>query len=175
MATPTQLRSQIRGLTNLAQVDLDVLTRRSLSETALRAALPPLVETYGTAAATVAADWYDEFRRAQRAAGRFRATPAQIADSGEQALVGWAFSEATDENALKVLLAGGLQRRIVNYSRLTVMGSSVQDPAARGWQRVGAGECEFCQMLIGRGAVYSAATADFESHDHCHCAAVPAF
>jgi hypothetical protein len=30
-------------------------------------------------------------------------------------------------------------------------------------------------MLIGRGAVYSEATADFAAHDHCKCSAVPAF
>jgi hypothetical protein len=30
-------------------------------------------------------------------------------------------------------------------------------------------------MLIGRGAVYSEAGADFASHDHCNCSAVPAF
>ena len=53
--------------------------------------------------------------------------------------------------------------------------SSTTDPKARGWQRVGVGECDFCSMLIGRGAVYSEATADFLSHDHCHCYAEPAF
>lgn len=175
MPTPTQLRSQIRSLTNLATVDLDVLWRRSLSESTLRDALPPLVNTYGAAAASVAADWYDELRDGRNARGRFRASPAEIADSGEQALVGWAFAEANDEAALKVLVAGGLQRRITNFSRLTVMESSLDDPAARGWTRVGSGECAFCQMLIGRGAVYTEASADFESHDHCGCAAVPAF
>jgi hypothetical protein len=30
-------------------------------------------------------------------------------------------------------------------------------------------------MLIGRGAVYSEATADFQSHDHCNCQAEPAW
>lgn len=175
MATPTQLRSQIRGLTRLAQADLDGLLRRSVSESSLTASLGPLVATYGAAAATVAADWYDDFRNTEGAVGRFRAIPADIPDSGEKALVGWAFSEASDEAAFKVLIAGGVQRRIVNFSRLTVMGSSLEDPQARGWERVGVGECDFCQVLIGRGAVYSEATADFESHDHCHCAAVPAF
>jgi hypothetical protein len=70
-----------------------------------------------------------------------------------------------------------MQRRIANFSRQTVMGSSVADPKARGWQRVGAGECKtgFCDMLIGRGAVYSEASADFAAHDHCKCSAAPAF
>jgi hypothetical protein len=30
-------------------------------------------------------------------------------------------------------------------------------------------------MLIARGAVYTEVTADFASHDHCNCSAVPAF
>lgn len=175
MPTPTQLRSRIRGLTNLAEADLDSLLRRSVSESALRAALGPLVGAYGAAAATLAAEWYDELRDTQRARGRFQAIPASVDESGEQALIGWAFSEATDESALQALLAGGLQRRIANYSRLTVMDSAVRDPAARGWRRAGSGGCDFCRMLIGRGAVYTEATADFQSHDHCNCAAVPAF
>jgi len=175
MPTPTQLRRQIRSLTNLAEADLATLWRRSLSESTLMAALPPLVEVYGSAAATVAAEWYDEIRDAEDARGRFRAIPATVEDPGEQSLVGWAFSEATDESALKVLIAGGIQRRIANFSRLTVMDSSMQDPAARGWRRTGSGECDFCRMLIGRGAVYTEASVDFQSHDHCNCAAVPAF
>jgi hypothetical protein len=68
-----------------------------------------------------------------------------------------------------------MQRRIANVSRYTVAESSVADPGATGWQRVGAGSCAFCRMLIGRGAVYTEAGADFASHDHCNCSAVPAF
>jgi hypothetical protein len=30
-------------------------------------------------------------------------------------------------------------------------------------------------MLIGRGAVYTEASVDFEAHDHCHCGAEPAW
>lgn len=177
MATPAalRLRRQIRGLTNLAATDLDVLWRKGLSETGLKAALPPLVATYGAAAAAVAADWYDELRDAQNVSGRFRARPANIADAGEEALVGWAFATAADEHSVKTLLAGGLQRRLANFSRTTITTSSVDDPGADGWQREGSGECAFCAMLIGRGAVYSEASADFASHDHCNCTAVPAF
>ena len=41
-------------------------------------------------------------------------------------------------------------------------------------RRVLGGEgCEFCQMLAGRGAVYSAETADFEAHDKCACTPEP--
>src|SRR5450756_974958 len=50
---------------------------------------------------------------------------------------------------------------------------SVADRRARGWARAGTGRCDFCAMLIGRGAVYTEATANFETHDHCGCVAVP--
>lgn len=145
------------------------------SEAVLRDVLPGLINTYGLAAATVAADWYDESRDEAAARGRFTAIPADVREAGAQELVGWALATATDTTALQSLIEGGTQRRIANFARLTVSRSAVEDPAARGWMRVGAGECEFCRMLIGRGAVYSEATADFQSHDHCNCAAAPAW
>ena len=179
MTTPTLLRSDLDVLTGLAAADLAVIWREArdavATEAALRDILPALVDTYGAAAATVAADWYDDLRDEKRVARRFTAIPAAIDDTGTQALVGWALSEATDYAAFTNLVTGGAQRRILNFSRLTLTGSAVNDPASSGWQRTGVGECGFCRMLIGRGAVYSEATADFASHDNCRCQAVPAF
>jgi hypothetical protein len=141
--------------------------------------LPRLVETYGLAAATFAADWYDDLREVKGVAGRFTAIPADVGTEGAEALAGWGvgplYQVEPDFTAARTLIEGGLQRRIANASRLTVVQSSLADPAAAGWQRVGAGGCAFCQMLISRGSVYSEAGADFASHDHCNCAAVPAF
>ena len=142
-------------------------------EAALRDLLPSLIDTYGTAAATVAADWYDDTRDEIGARRAFRAIPAEIPEVGAQALVGWALTEATDLAAFQTLVTGGTQRRIANFSRLTVSASSIADPSARGWKRVGAGQCDFCRLLIGRGAVYTEATADFPSHDHCNCSPAP--
>lgn len=140
---------------------------------ALHDVLPDLTETYGRAAATTAAEWYEEIRDTAGVAGRFAAIPSEAGSAGADALAGWATSEATSEASLSELVEGGLQRRIANAARSTVAGSSVADPMARGWQRQGVGECHFCEMLISRGAVYSKATADFASHDHCECEAVP--
>jgi hypothetical protein len=179
LATPTRLRRDIRTLTNEAASDLQALWREVETalavEVALRDVLPGLVDAYGAAAATVAAEWYDDLRAEREVRGRFLAAPADIAQTGTQALVGWALTEARDLPAFKTLIEGGTQRRIANFARQTVTMSSIADPAARGWQRTGLGECDFCQMLIGRGAVYSEATADFEAHDHCSCGAEPAF
>lgn len=173
-AATRRLRSQIRGLTNLAATDLDVLFRKNVSENVLRNALPTLVSVYGAAAATVAADYYDELRANQKARGRFRAQPYATTDAGEQALVGWAYDTATDETALKVLVAGGMQRRIANFSRLTVTSSSVADPASEGWVRVGEGVCKsgWCDQYLD-GEIRSVAY-DFPAHDNCNCHAEPA-
>lgn len=144
---------------------------------ALQDVLPSLVDTYGQAAAAVAADWYDEAREAAAVSGAFRAIPASIDDNATSALALWATESGTDLGSIQSLVNGGLQRRITNWSRQTVAGSALADPRADGWQRVGVGTCKtgFCDMLIGRGAVYTEATADFASHDNCKCSAVPAF
>jgi len=173
------LRDGVKGLVGYASRDLHALWRQVSSaaeaEVALRDILPGLIDTYGAAAGTLAADWYDEHRDKLEVPGHFRAIPADVKDAGAQALVGWATATATDMSSLQSLVLGGTQRRIANFSRGTITGSSIADPKATGWQRVGSGECAFCAMLIGRGAVYSEASADFASHDHCNCSAVPAF
>jgi hypothetical protein len=177
--TPLTLRSNVASLARLAAVDLASTWRSvdapELAEAALRDVLPGLVDAYGAAAATVAANWYDDLRDEREVRGRFRAIPAAIAETGTQALIGWAAAEATDLAAFKTLVEGGTQRRIANFARQTVTGSSVADPQARGWQRTGAGDCDFCAMLIGRGAVYTEASVDFPAHDHCNCGAEPAW
>lgn len=175
-----ELYRGVSSLNVLAAADLAALwrsvTNAAEAETALRDVLPALIDTYGLAAGTLAADWYDDQRDKVGAKKRFRAIPADIKDSGTQALIGWATITATDMSSLQSLVEGGTQRRIANFSRLTVSDSSIQDPSARGWYRVGGGSsCEFCDMLIGRGAVYSEAGVDFASHDHCNCGAAPAW
>lgn len=179
MSAATELRSDLATLTRSASNDLAALWRQvgsaAQAEVALRDILPDVIETYGAAAATVAADWYDDQRDKAGVGRRFVAIPAEIPEVGAQALVGWALTEAQDMAGLERLILGGTQRRIVNFSRVTVMRSSIADPSATGWQRTGSGSCAFCALLIGRGAVYTEASADFASHDHCNCSASPAF
>lgn len=171
------LRDDVRELTDTASDDLALLWRQvrnaTEAETALRDILPALIDTYGSAAGTLAANWYDDLRDKVGPRGRFIAIPADIKDSGAQALIGWSLDEATDYSAFQSLVVGGTQRRVTNFSRATLTGSSAADPASVGWKRIGGGECEFCQMLISRDQLYSEATADFASHDHCKCSAYP--
>lgn len=180
---PTQLRSGVASLSTLANRDMAGLWAQVSTAVEAREALadvlPALVDKYGVAAATLAAAWYDDLRDKRGVRGSFTAIPAELGTSGADALAGWGvsplFQAEPDWNTAKTLIAGGLQRRIANYARQTVTGSSVADPQSRGWQRVGVGSCEFCAMLLGRGAVYTEATADFLAHDHCNCGAEPAF
>lgn len=179
MATPTQLRSGLLGIRRLASNDLAALFRQVTNAAQARVALddilPALIEQYGSAAAAVAADWYDDARMKADVPGSFTAIPAEVGDRGARELAAWSTSRATSLDAALSLAAGGLVRRINDLARETVMGSSIADPQARGWQRFAAGGCGFCVMLASRGAVYSQATADFASHDDCKCVAAPAF
>lgn len=181
MAAPAALRKSVDQLVGYASRDLSALWREvndaAQARVALMDVLPALVETYGSAAATLAATWYDDAREKAAVRGAFSAIPVEPSDRGARALAGWATSTATDMTTLQALVLGGLQRRIADNVRGTIAGSSIADPSAQGWARAGAGGCTsgFCDMLIGRGAVYSESTADFASHDNCQCYAVPAF
>ena len=174
------LRRETAGLVRLADRDLarlwQFISDGASAEVALRDLLPAIVTTYGQAGASLAADWYDDQREITEARSRFTAIPVDANDRGAQPLIGWALTEANDDTTLRTLIAGGVQRRIADHVRYTIAGSSVADPAARGWERVGDGSsCDFCSMLLGRGAVYTEASADFSSHDHCGCSAAPAW
>lgn len=179
MANPNDLRRAQAELARLATGDLAALWRQVSNAVeariALQDVLPALVNAYGQAAAAVAADWYDEAREAAAVSGAFRALPASIENSATDALALWATSTGTDMDSIQSLVNGGLQRRIANWGRETVMGSSLADPASDGWQRTGVGSCDFYNMLISRGAVFTESTADFGAHDDYMCQATPAF
>lgn len=180
---PNRWRERQQGiadLNTLAANDirrlLSGLTTRADVEQALNDILPRLIQTYGLAAAALAADWYDDYRDELGIKGRFTAIPTENTKTGSAELVAWATDKAVDDAGFQTLVLGGVQRRIANFDRYTIVESSLEDPGSRGWERVGDGDsCPFCDMLIGRGVVYSEASVDFASHDHCGCTAVPAF
>jgi len=175
-------RRELQTLTGLAGRDLDKFWRQfttaDMARDGLLDVLPLLVDLYGSAAATLGADWYDELREQAEVRGSFRSIPAELPDRGRtDALARWGiaplFAAEPDFTSALSLVTGGLQRIVANADRQSVTASAVADPRARGWERRTTGGCDFCRMLAGRGAVYSEATADFESHDNCHCLAVP--
>jgi len=168
----------------LASADVDVLLRLAdtadMARDALLELLPQLVDTYGLAAGSLAADWYDEAREQVAVRGRFVAfVPDPKPETGE-VLARWGvkplYKAEPDWAAARTQINGGLQKRIADQARESVTVSSVQDPAAQGWQRVTSGKsCPFCVMLASRGRVFSESSADFASHGHCDCYAVPAW
>lgn len=177
-------RADLAELARLAENDLSIVFRDVDNAVAVRDELedylPKLVAMYGSAAASLGADWYDDLRERAEVRGRFQAIVAELPDEGRTtSLAHWGVAPlfGADPDATTALskVTGGLQRIIFNADRDTITYSSIQDPRARGWQREGAGECEFCQMLLGRGAVYTEESSQFESHDRCKCIGVPAF
>lgn len=142
--------------------------------------LPAIVDTWALAAGSFTADWYDDQRDEAEVKGRFRALVPNLGDLGAEQLARWGAApidlDTPDLNLVRSRIEGGLQRRVTNASRTTVMTSAIEDPQARGWQRVArSGGCAFCVMLASRGAVYTEKSADFGSHDYCHCSAAPAW
>lgn len=185
MPSINRYRSDLDELVRLARVDLSTLwasvSDGVVGRNVLATVLPELTAVYGSGAATLAADWYDEARELAGVSGGFTARAASAVPDAARtgAMARWAVEPmfAAEPDALAALgrAEGALQRLIADVGRETMSSSAVADPGARGWQRVGDGECGFCAMLISRGAVYTEATATFGSHDHCRCAAEPAW
>lgn len=178
MPTPADLRRDLVRLTGLAERDLRKLMAQATSfeqaEAILADTLPSLITQYGEAAALLGAEWYDDLRDQHEVAGRFSAAPADLPDQGAVTLAQWARSTAANLVAMEGLVAGGMTRRINDWSRATVTNSALADPRAEGWMRVGRGQsCAFCSMLIGRGDVYRESSVRFASHDSCNCGAAP--
>lgn len=175
-------RAELELLLELAAADLGASWVSGSAERvrdALEPVLAELVALYGSAAAALGADWYDDLRDLADVDGRFRAIVADLPDVGAiEALAGWGvgplFQAEPDIDAARSQVAGGLQKIVGDMHRDTVIGSLKRDPAAKGWSRQTTGKsCQFCVMIAGRGAVYSAHTANFSSHNHCDCIAVP--
>lgn len=176
-------------------VDLAALARRDLAafwalvqdwpveqiRDALMDVLPALGDQYGDAAAELAASYFETARERADARGSFAPVLAERPDRARwEALSRWGvdplFAAEPDAVAALSRVSGGLQRTIADQHRLTVVESSLADPAASGWRRVGVGDnCGFCRMLIDRGRVYTEAGVTFRSHDHCNCAAAPSW
>lgn len=163
------------GLVRLASRDLDRLWREigegGDARAALNDVLPALVTEYGAMGAAVAADWYDDQRDRVGARKRFTAIPVEPADRGAYALIGWALTEATNDETLRQLVLGGTQRRISDHVRETLVVSSISDPGTKGWERVGRNECDWCDQFIG--IVTTTPGYDFPAHDFCNCGVEP--
>lgn len=162
MLSPSEQQRALRGLSALTARDLQAIFRRlnldkpdRLAEP-LAAVLEQIGAKYGTAAATLAADFYDEARAASGAGGSFRAIPAVLPDAGRfESLARWGieplFGDPVDPVKVLTLIGGGLQRVVANMHRDTVEGSAKADPQILGYRRhASANACAFCAMLATR-------------------------
>jgi hypothetical protein len=146
------------------------------------AAVAALVQRYGLASASLAADYYDSARAAAGISGRFTVMPADPPGLDQvEAEVGWAtrvlWSAEPDTESARTMVTGAADRMVLDTGRATISDAVQSDRAARGWARVPeAGCCAFCAMLATRGAVYKTEqTADFRAHDHDRCHIEPVF
>lgn len=145
----------------------------------------PLVRAHHRLSATLAAAYYEALRFAERAGGaaapRVAETPSTDVIAGtlyltgldmtRRALLAGQSPQAARQTAL-VRTSGTVARLALAGGRDTLVASARDDTRARGYRRVlTPGACEFCQQLAAAGATDS----DFQAHDHCGCAAEPAF
>lgn len=137
-----------------------------------------------------AAGYQERFRTAERVGGRaaVRLAAPLAQATAASALRGAGLSgilnarragfsaQAAARNGL-VKLAGQMTLLVLSGGRDTVIGSAAEDTRASRWQRVTSGTpCPFCVSLAVRGAAFAAeASAAFEAHDHCSCAAEVAY
>lgn len=198
-------RQAVADLVTLAHRDLVAFWRSvetasaTAARDAVREVLPELIELYGTSAAGLGADWYDDLRDDAEAPGSYTARlaetpPADQVDALARWGVGPLFSATPDAAASLALLAGGLQRLVVGMDRGTIEASAHADPAGPIYSRhASANACAFCRMLATRGAVYGSEAAATrvvgrsdgrlrgsqslgrKFHDHCRCTSVPSW
>lgn len=186
MPTPSDV-AQLRGanteLATRVQRDLTQfwgsldLSKPERARTELLRFIPSLTTVYGQAASVVAADWYDAMRAVEDVASRYAAAEADtFAREWVEDRVRYGAGHLFTDEPEKTLafLDGAVQEYALQPGRDTITRAAIQDPDARGWRRaVRPGACDFCHMLTGRGAVYSAETVSFLAHGNCNCVPVP--
>lgn len=149
----------------------------------------PLVRAYHGLSVTVAAAYFNSFRRAERAGG---SSPPRLAAPLEpdrlvasltvtgrvQTAKALRAGQAPDVamRAALVRTSGALTRHVLSGGRDTIDNSTREDRETAGWGRVtDADPCAFCAMLAARGPAYGKDTVGFEAHDHCACTGEPAY
>lgn len=191
MATsPSNVRAAVTLVTAAAIADLQAVAEAGGTAEELRSnlfyAAPLIVADYADGTAALALDWYDEIRADAKPDTAFEPTPIRrVTDADVRAMVAEttvALRTATTEDLAEAtetslrLLEGGLQKKVMTGFWDTMTVNATRDPNAGGWRRyTRPNACKFCQMIAGRGAVFSRNTATFAAHDSCHCLAAPSF
>lgn len=180
-------RATQAAVLDAAVTDLEALWQQvqDLDLDAMREALTDgvgiIIDRYGTVAAGVAADWFEELT------GLNGFVPDLYDPDTWAASTRWALGPAfRSDGALSQVLVNLVAvsgRHIANHGRRVLDESVTRSPDVR-WARVPKGPtCEFCTVLASRGPVYgsresasiagSGARAGLRFHDHDDCEAVP--
>ncbi len=132
-----------------------------------------LVSVYGDAAATLAADFYEELAES---AGE------QSVESSVRYAARNLFGQQASAAAFADAMDAALRRYVKKMANDTVSRNAVRDGARHGvkFARVptGAETCAFCIMLASRGFVYASekTAGEFDHfHDNCDCKVVAGF
>ena len=140
---------------------------------------PTIVDTYGHMAGTLAADWYDDLRRAEGVPGTYRSSvaPAATPERVHERVRFGASTLWTDNlDLFRKFVSAALVGYVTEQLGETVALNANRDPRAVGWERVPEpNACKFCIMLAGRGGVYKKASARFAAHHKCKCGARPSW
>jgi len=100
-SAPPPLRDSLVAVTAAAVAELDPVWKLKPADigAALMDVIPPLVDKWGLASASVAADWYDNLRESKAVAGRFTAIVPPLDNLGAEALAGWAAQPVNNPEA----------------------------------------------------------------------------
>lgn len=140
--------------------------------------VPALTTQYGEAAATIAAEWYEEVN--PKRAGRVSAVLAPPVDTAAvEAKVHYLAGHlwTPEPTAIRGPLEVAVDKYVLQPSRNTVVLNSERDGVR--WARVptGAKPCAFCLVLASRGAIYrteqSAGGDENRYHGDCRCLPTP--
>ena len=189
MTTPDQVRSGLQIVATAASADLRAVAEPQETPASVRAALfaaaPVVVAAYGSAAAELGAEWYDELRDAaallDQITSPFRprliipdrddqiaATVATVSEDLYDLEQGTSAKVIDFESAKQRIIddiADSVEQEVAIAMRETVTGNTADDPDAAGWRRFARPEaCKFCLMLAAKGAVYTEASARFAAH-----------
>lgn len=192
MATAEQIRNYQAGnqsLVRLAERDLDSIWTPLQGASAdeikpiLLEVMPDLVDAYGSTAALLAADFYDELRDVPITQERFNAimldsVPIEQTEAMSRWAIGPLYSDTPDSLAALSLLKGGMQRLIMQAGRETMFTSADRDPVKTQFMRVttGSENCAFCVLMASRGAIYTSEASAGKMrrfHDSDDCQIIP--
>jgi hypothetical protein len=153
------------------------------------AAVGQIIMSQRATSSSLAAEYLAASRRAARVSGPAVIVPADpvvlqrldaslrvtsVIQVKRSMIAGRPIAQAMD--AAFVSSTGAATNLALEGGRETLQQSIKADPKIVSWQRIGGGKsCDFCAMLIGRGAVYKEETVDFPAHDHCACMSQPLY